>query len=358
MKEVIPNTLSKFFRLKPTSLTLLVTNQCNARCVMCNIWQYGVSGETDLSLEQYDDILGNPLLKNVVTVNLSGGEALLRKDILDLVCLIFHKLPGIKRLFIATNGLASGPTVNKIEQILKLMCDLFPEKPPQLYVQVSYDGVSDVHDKIRGPNAHIRVTKTLDQLIELRKKYKNLGLGAGCVVQPLNLTELDLVKAYLKEKEIDYIFPIVCTNGNYYKNESEDGVIHFSPEEIRQVKQFYSRMVKYEGRLGRKVLYWDFLRILNGLESKRGCPIMREALIIEPDGRIMPCLNSEELSYGNAVNEDIEQVWSSNHTKTIMEEIKAEKCKTCMFACGVTYMDGIGNYILDTWHRTNILNSQ
>ncbi len=348
--EIIQDTISKVIRTKPINLSLLVTNLCNAQCVMCNIWQYGVSGKTDISLNQIKKILENPLLEDVYSVTLSGGEALIRKDIIDLVRIVIQVLPKVRRLFIATNGLATNLTVQKISQILNVIQEEKRGDKFRLTVQVSYDGVSETHDKIRGPNAHNNVTKTLENLNELRRIYPNLDLVAACVVQPLNLQEIDLVKQYLEDKDIPQIFPIVCTNGNYYKNETRD-LLSFNESELPEVKRFYSKLVKEETRFGKKIMYWDFLRILNGNQSWRGCPVMRDTLFVEPDGNILPCLNCGEVTLGNAMYDDLQKTWFSKETRNKIKKISTETCASCMFACGVSYLDGLRYFIWDSWRK-------
>ena len=113
-------------------------------------------------------------------------------------------------------------------------------------------------------------------------------------------------------------------------------------------------MVKEESRPGRKLIYWDFLRILNGEEGHRGCPALRDTLLIEPDGNMSPCLNSSEFPLGNIITDEISEKWFTKDARAINDKIRQEKCKTCMFACGASYVDGLRYYLWDAWLRTDL----
>ena len=71
----------------PRALLLYVTYRCNARCVMCGIWQdHEFSDATsELSRSELDRVLSDRLFAAIEYLNINGGEPALRADLGDLV---------------------------------------------------------------------------------------------------------------------------------------------------------------------------------------------------------------------------------------------------------------------------------
>jgi len=349
--EAINNTLSRFKRIKPITLALLVTERCNATCIMCNIWREGISSGSELSLEQYERVLSGSFFSNISAVVLAGGEAFLYPDFTNLVLLLFRLMPRLRKVMVATNGLATDLTARKTEVILKTIQALKRRKRTQFVVQVSYDGVSETHDRIRAKNAHVKVTKTLHSLMALRERYRCLGLEAACVIQPLNLHEIEQVQAFLKKNRIQAVFPVVCQDSRFFKNESSEG-IRFSDSQVEEVKRLLRRVSRGESNPGVRMLYHDFRGILNGRVNSRGCPTLRDTITIEPNGNVVPCINSGENVLGNVLTEDVKEFWFSRRTLEIMEAIQKEKCRTCMLACGAGYLEVLRYVFWDKWRNS------
>lgn len=70
-------------RLLPVSLTLYVTNRCNSRCKMCNLWKFPAS-EKELTVGEWEKVFKS-LGKSVIWVTFSGGNQVLRKDFYKIV---------------------------------------------------------------------------------------------------------------------------------------------------------------------------------------------------------------------------------------------------------------------------------
>ena len=81
--------VDRFKTLPPRELMLVATYRCNARCVMCNIWKMR---KDQLSVEQFAEVLSDPLFRKVQIVNVTGGEPTLRTDLDQIVRLLVEKL--------------------------------------------------------------------------------------------------------------------------------------------------------------------------------------------------------------------------------------------------------------------------
>lgn len=346
--QAYKNTISRFVRVKPTNLALLVTERCNARCMMCNIWKDGFTNGPELTLAQYDDLLKSAVFSDIVNLMLSGGEALLRKDVAEIIRAALKRLPRLKRITIATNGLATDLITQKISQIASELSR--ESRSIRLIAQVSFDAISVAHDQIRGPDASSKVKSTIDKLVAIREGYKLFGISAGCVIQPMNICEIEDVFDYLNEKNIESIFTVICNNEHYYGNSNEDEIF-FTEKDNKQLSDILKTIALKEKNLGKKFLYMQFRSMLSGGENHRGCPALRDTLTINPDGTIPPCLNACDKSLGNVLQKDVEEIWFSNSTVNVIRNINVQRCNSCMFACGVGYSEVLGFLFRTLWGR-------
>lgn len=72
-------------RRSPASAVAAVTYRCQLDCAHCSAGLYDRDGSRELSLEQWKDVLSQVARTGAPRLNISGGEALLRPDILELV---------------------------------------------------------------------------------------------------------------------------------------------------------------------------------------------------------------------------------------------------------------------------------
>lgn len=124
-----------------------VTNGCNLRCKYC----YADAGcsENDLTLEEIDTILSQLKEQDFSKIVVTGGEPLLRKDILDIlkICSKYG------RVQLLTNGIVNDSQL--YEKILELV-DM---------VQISLDSYEQgIHDANRGKGSFDKSVKTIQTI--------------------------------------------------------------------------------------------------------------------------------------------------------------------------------------------------
>ena len=67
----------------PLKLGIEVTQRCNSRCRSCDRWHK--VNKDELKLEEIKKLLYNVRAMGTSTVSLTGGEALLRTDIFEII---------------------------------------------------------------------------------------------------------------------------------------------------------------------------------------------------------------------------------------------------------------------------------
>jgi molybdenum cofactor biosynthesis enzyme MoaA len=138
------------------NLTFSITDRCNGRCKMCQIWK---NGNLDgMSVSEVSELLSQECFNGVETVSISGGEPFLRKDIIEVIEAIYNSLPKLNRIFLNTNG----TIINKVVDVCKYCCELVPN----VILSISLEGNKDTNKKIRGID-------TYDNVINLINLVKN-----------------------------------------------------------------------------------------------------------------------------------------------------------------------------------------
>ncbi len=168
-KIVFPNG---FTPAKPVNFSVTLTNRCNCRCTMCHYYK---KQEKDLDYQQIEHALGDirQWLGYPFFINITGGEALVYKDIYRL--LDFCRNNSIYPTII-TNGLLLN-TRN---------CDKLIEAGLE-YLNISIDSLKpDIHDELRGVPGLLK--KALAGVEYLQEN--GVRVGVITVISNYNVEEL------------------------------------------------------------------------------------------------------------------------------------------------------------------------
>ena len=187
---------------KPQALSLEITHDCIARCIMCNIWQIP-RDVASLSVDQWLRLLASPLFSNLRELDITGGEPYLVKDLPDLLAGIRdlkHKnLKALRSIAITTNGILTRRVLAYTEAILQSLnaCNM------ELVVVCAVDAAGSLHDRIRRvKDAWTKVHATIQGLINIRSKFPNLVLGLKTTILPANVDALDEIADYAAANDL------------------------------------------------------------------------------------------------------------------------------------------------------------
>ena len=146
---------------------VITTYRCNARCQMCNSWK-----SPSKPSEEFDPKILEKIPGGMKRLNITGGEPLLRQDLLKIVE-ILRKKTG--RLEISTNGYFT----DKIIDIAR--------KFPDITIRISVEGLPEKNDMLRG------IKNGFDHALRTLLELKNLGvkdIGFAIVISHNNISEL------------------------------------------------------------------------------------------------------------------------------------------------------------------------
>jgi MoaA/NifB/PqqE/SkfB family radical SAM enzyme len=169
---------SSFIPFRPIAGTILVTHACNFRCLMCAFGR-GTKPEGELETEEIFDIIRQYREMGLEYCTFSGGEPLLRKDLVQLVA--EAKRCGFPNIQVTTNG--SLLTEKRARELLDAGMNR---------ISVSIDGYGETHEVQRQvPGAWVKTTDALRLLARLRdESYKDLALDVPITLSPLNRAEI------------------------------------------------------------------------------------------------------------------------------------------------------------------------
>lgn len=192
---------------RPTSIALLLTERCNARCVHCDIWKN--RGQEDRpTLAQWKAVLTD-LYRwlGPVHVVLTGGEALLVPFAPELVAhgsdlglLIEHLTHGYWR------------DQGRIERLARA-------RPWR--VTLSFDGLGDTHDHIRGrPRFFEAAAASLATLVRARRETGwPVHIRLKTVLMEHNLEEACAVARFARDQGVEVFYQPIEQNYNTPENE-------------------------------------------------------------------------------------------------------------------------------------------
>lgn len=171
------NKILQAIPIAPKSAGILITHNCNSRCITCNMWRSKSTNE--LSLTEIKDILTQFKEIGIVSTGFEGGEPLLRNDLPQIVEKA-HQLR-FKSINIMTNGLLL--TRKKAESLIQ---------KGLTGIGVSIDGIGETHDLVRGiKGAYEKSMRALEELVDLRdSKYPQLSLHMGTILMQPTIDDI------------------------------------------------------------------------------------------------------------------------------------------------------------------------
>lgn len=326
---------------RPINLTLSVTNSCQSRCKTCSIWQMYRGGrgsrcgrvQDEMTLADFEKLFES--LGHVYFVNISGGEPFLRADLARVVELANVLLtPGV--IHIPTNAVMP----ERIEEVTEDILSRLSASGRKVVVTVkpSFDGLGQLHDEIRGvPGNFEKLLDTLDRLKRLRRRYRNLEVGAGTVISSFNVHSIPELARFVHSLGLDSYISEIAEQRSEMFNQS-DAITPSADEYEEAVAAFAAESRNHigdAGQVGRttaafRLVYYDLVvRILREKRQVLPCYGGISNVHISPFGDVWPCcVLGYEGSIGKLADAgyDFWKIWRSRRAREIRSYIRAGKC--------------------------------
>ncbi len=337
----IKNAVKNSYRSRtytPTDAIIFLTYRCTSQCKACNIWKREVNIEDELTWEQWEPILKNLAESNIRSIELFGGDALLRKDL--LVNMIRFCNDHDIYTFFPTNS--SSLTEKTIENLVDAGLGT---------IYFSLDEAPDSDESIRGVKRHFeRVEKSVKLLKQARGDGKKPRIVCITTVSSMNyrrleeLTEIayrlgadeheihgisEFTTKAVESSAVDGILPdpyFMPTDGKSHSfTEEEARELIVVLQRIRKQKDKYQPMSIYMANMeGRKVK--DFTELTYPHQT---CLFATTQVVISPYGDVQPCLYYKDYQLGTLKSHDLSDIWGNEKHKLFCEQQRKHQIPLC-----------------------------
>ncbi|MHC4550694.1 MAG: radical SAM protein [Planctomycetota bacterium] len=292
---------------RPLLGTLIVTYRCDLSCAMCDLPRRG-DRRRELDTEGLKGVLDGMRDLGVLGVGITGGEPLLRGDLLDLVR---HGADRGLLMHVNTNG-----TLVTAEVARRLAaCGTAS-------VNVSLDGPdAETHDRLRGQAGSFdRVLRAAARLCAVPRRPYRVALI--CALGPGNAGRAGALLARARDLGVDRVgfnpvhdFPanrVVATNGSG------------AADELRAA-------AGRDPLLDNSRAYLDlFAPAYRGEPNPVPCTAPRTSVLVDCYGEVYPCvpLNAARRPVGRG---DVRELWRSATYRRARQALRS--CRACYWNC-------------------------
>jgi MoaA/NifB/PqqE/SkfB family radical SAM enzyme len=327
------NTLvaSKLHPIRPTVLIYNCTWVCDARCTMCSNWKWG-DRKSDMTLAQLEPVMNRPFWGAIENLNISGGEPTTRNDLPEMVEMFQRHLPRLRKIGINTTGLTPHRAIPMLTRIVEFCAS----HGILISIRVSLDGIGDVHNQVRSvKHGFDKAQKTIEAMQALSQKFGNFSFGIASTIFATNLEDAQNILAWARTKNLDVVFNMLRFTDAMLHNKELEAKIGFGAREEQFMRKFFLDRVQEESVLsGQAFMYLHYADMIsNGYHRTMPCPFQRQGLLLNPNGDLHYCENSQKL--GNVLDAPVESLYFDAENLKHRDRIKKEVCPTCLSPCQV-----------------------
>ncbi len=256
---------------RPLVVSYEVTLSCNCNCQHCELGGI-IKNEKQLQPAEYGQLTRT---LNPPVVQISGGEPLLRKDILDIVKAI-KQSDGFPYLIFVTNGVLLSES--NYLQLYEAGVNQF---------SVSLDFPDERHDDFR---RHRGLYKHLEQTLPQLAKFGYQDIILNTAITRANLRDI----LSLAQKARDWNISISYSAYTALRTGNKDYCID-SEEDLKVLRQMFSGLIELKKQtnhvINSKAILLDTLRYFEQ-GYMPNCKAGIRFFVVMPDGSFVPCSHS------------------------------------------------------------------
>lgn len=251
------------------------TERCNSRCLMCDTWRRRGKYE-EIGPARLGGLLLKKEFKGVESVQLSGGEPALRRDLSRIGRVVLASLPRLKILLLATNG--TNP-----EKVKRFFHSLSSQKNIKFALAVSLDGDRDLNKKLRGIDSFDSAVKTIRSC----RLFDGLDIMILSTITRVNCTRRNLLflKNLARGLGCGFSFRQAYDSPHHRKTDR----LVLTSGQNKMLVDFIEQECEGNAFLSAQKKY-----LLTGkMPLMAACAAGSTFVNIRPNGDIFPCINSE-----------------------------------------------------------------
>lgn len=307
---------------KNMNITIDVTSKCNLRCKHCRVNEIGY----DMTLDEIEEVFNKLTDFKPRGVFISGGEPLIRDDIVEIVKKS-KKLAPVTIL--NTNSLLL--TENKLKELIDSGLN---------YIQVSVDGIEEQHDYIRGKGTY---KKTIEKMKLINEYFDQIKLHISSVVSQKNI---DYMEEFARQiLEIEKINVQILGFKRFIPNNVLKDTAALGKDGL---KKLYKNLELLQKKYNEKTTIVSDMPMKNVFNEKRAIEVMKKynlscvgcsagvnGISIRNDGTVTPC-TLLYISCGNILKQNLKEILQNADMVKIKNRELKGKCGKCQYKliCG------------------------
>lgn len=300
------------------TLWIKVTNKCNLSCHYCYA-ESGVNAENtdEITLEEIEKLLETAKPMGLERIVITGGEPLIRKDILEIFKLA--------RKFGLVQLLSNGTIYD--EKILKQIVEFVD------IIQFSMDShEKEKHDEIRGVGSFEKTLKSVKYLRSIG--FKNIVFAAT----PTPTNNIDLRKMIdlcitneVRRLHVNRYVPL--GRAKDYKKFDIEEFYRKADEAYFYISQLYRKSLESKESFDFAIdISGDLVESVAAVNKKYSCGLNKSSASIESNGDVYLCqaMHHKSLVIGNIRNESFDSIMKKSREKFGEFNVDSiDKCKDC-----------------------------
>jgi len=312
-----------FDMTRPVTFYAIINERCNVKCQHCGYWRLEHYNE-ELSTEQWQHTLLS--LKSLVgsySINFSGGEPFLRRDITDILS------------FCHQNGIYSGVTTNGAALTKSNVKKVVAAHP--FNVNISCDGPNaEVHDEFRGmPGLFDKLVRGIELLHEEKEAQQvQFPIMIKSTISSFNLHLLEELVEWTQKMGADTIsFQALErwtpeTFDHLWINQDKWLQLEQVIEQLIKLKSQGAPILNDEKSLRLMLPYYREEPLVNSAQTT--CLTGLRNYFIRPNGDVQLCYYFPVV--GNVKQQEAHEIWWGEESKKVRKE--TIKCrKNCLTVC-------------------------
>lgn len=295
-------------------LTVITTYRCDSKCAMCHIWQHPTQLRDEVTLETLAK-----LPSGFDNLNITGGEPTLRRDLAEIVALLY---PKARTLEISSNGLHA----DRLEPIIKAY--------PNIKIRFSLEAVGEKSDEIRGEKDGFK------KKVAGLRRLKELGatdVGFAAVIQDDNAAGIVDLYRFARSEGVELATSALHNAFQFHKS---DNVPYDRVRVAREIEGIIVEMLNTWSVKNWFRAYLNLGLIAKTLGQDRliPCTAASDFAFIDPWSDVYACNVRPDLLMGNLGKQSWSEILEGPLATTIRGQVGACKQNCWMVTTARTAM--------------------
>jgi len=310
-----------FGRGTPVSAGVIITEACNSRCIMCNLWK---SKKTSVypraAQKRAIDALAHV---GCYYYSIGGGETTLVKDLPDRLAYASRKIPYVR---VITNGLLMTPELARA-----LGSSGIKE------ISISIDGTKEFHNIMRGrDDAFDKAWGALDMLCTYAPK---LQIVVNSLLTPYNILSLrELSKSLDHFPNVYQKYLPISYHEIFHTHEQKPLSLPGEPASESEMDRFLEEAILNPKNVNSPVFLRKAKMFFKGeknlIPEQKWCLYPYHSLDFDSKGYAYPCRTGMDFKNGVPPDADLEKYFKSHDYQSIQKKLKTcKKCNGSMMVC-------------------------